>query len=152
MQQADFDTFRLALDKDVREFFSNRKPPSELLTDGELQANEFSLDHASLLRDLAPWGQDFPAPSFDNHFRVEQLRVLKERHIKYTLSPIVAGDRQDMAAPSLNAIQFNVLEPGEQPPVAVGENVHAVFELQTNEFRGNVSLQLQLQWLEPSQS
>ena len=146
--QSDLDTFRLALDKDVRAFFSNRKPPSELLTDGELQVHEFTLDNARLLRELAPWGQDFPAPSFDNYFRVVQFRVLKERHIKYTLSPLSENDGQELAAPLLNAIQFNVLEPGEQPSVSVGDRVHAVYELQTNEYRGDVSLQLQLQWLE----
>lgn len=157
LREADFATFSEALDRDVREFFANRKPPAELWTDGELDPREFTFENAGLLQDLAPWGQDFPAPSFDNRFRVESVRVLKERHIKYVLSPLqVAADAAAthiaadaaLAGSAVDAIQFNVLEPGDAAEAQPGDIVHAVYELKTNEYRGTTSLQLFLQMLE----
>lgn len=151
LREADFETFKQALDDDVRQFFSNRKPPTQLLTDGKLPLTDFTLANAAMLRELAPWGQDFPAPSFDNRFRVDDFRIMKQRHIKYTLSALPI--EQDSAAasaslPVVTALHFNVLEPGEQPAVVPGDIVHAVFELKTNHFNGDTSLQLNLQMLE----
>ncbi len=155
LREADFATFSAALDQDMRDFFANRKPPTELWTDGELDAQEFTLENAALLQDMAPWGQDFPAPSFDNRFLVESVRVLKERHIKYRLSPLPVfaegadvADSLSSAADSVDAIHFNVLEPGDEPEAHPGDTVHAVYELKTNEFRGNTNLQLLLQMLQ----
>ena len=155
LREADFATFSAALDQDMRDFFANRKPPTELWTDGELDAQEFTLENAALLQDMAPWGQDFPAPSFDNRFLVESVRVLKERHIKYRLSPLPVfaegadvADSLSSAADSVDAIHFNVLEPGDEPEAHPGDTVHAVYELKTNEFRGNTTLQLLLQMLQ----
>ncbi len=156
--EADFAVFKQALDEDVREFFENRKPPTQLMTDGSLSPADFNLENAGLLRELAPWGQDFPAPSFDNNFRVEDYRVLKERHVKYTLLPLpmdtvlnnAAGTASgaEASGSAITAMHFNVLEPGEALEVLPGDIVHAVFELKTNHFRGSSTLQLNLQMLE----
>ena len=38
-------------------------------TDGELQANEFSIETAEVIKSGGPWGQAFPEPVFDGEFK-----------------------------------------------------------------------------------
>ena len=39
-------------------------------TDGELQANEFSIETAEVIKSGGPWGQAFPEPVFDGEFKI----------------------------------------------------------------------------------
>jgi single-stranded-DNA-specific exonuclease len=49
---------------------------ADVLSDGELAANEFDRAMAEALRDGGPWGQGFPEPQFDGEFEVLSWRVL----------------------------------------------------------------------------
>ena len=90
------------------------------------------LDAARLLaREV--WGQGFPAPAFDNVFRAEHQRILKDRHLKLELS--LAGTR-------FSAIRFNC---AERAPDAL----RAVYRLNINEYKGLSSVQLMLEHFEP---
>ena len=151
-----FAEFQNAFDEDVRAFFSGRPPPSEILSDGELPVDCFTLDTAEMLQDLAPWGQEFPAPVFKNSFNVESVRLMKDKHLKIQLRPIVSPAATDSGesgnpaggiAKSLEAVYFNAIEPAAdgnvgEVPVAVGEQLEVVFELKINTFRNRSSLQL----------
>jgi len=55
---------------------------AEILTDGELPAADISLEMASLLEDLGPWGQRFAEPLFDGRFEVIDHRVVGGSHLK----------------------------------------------------------------------
>ncbi|MCY7355686.1 MAG: single-stranded-DNA-specific exonuclease RecJ, partial [Lysobacter sp.] len=59
---------------------------SEVLSDGELAAEEFDRAHAEALRDGGPWGQGYPEPLFDGSFEVFAWRVVGERHLKFELA------------------------------------------------------------------
>ena len=116
-------------------------PPSHQIdTDGPLEEEFFTREIAEMIRGAAPWGQQFPAPSFDNEFTVVSSRVVGEQHLKLRLR---ARDRM------VDAIAFRALQPGETPPEL--DRIRAVYQLDVNHFRGERSLQLIIEHLEPVQ-
>ena len=60
-----FEPFSQAFDAQIRQRLSADDLHGRLLSDGELELTEFSLDTAKLLREAGPWGQGFPEPLFD---------------------------------------------------------------------------------------
>jgi len=126
---ADFDRFRASF----AEVASTRIAPEllqgELITDGPLESPHFCRELADALRAAGPWGQAFPEPVFDNAFEVLDWRVLGERHVKYKL-------RAEGGA-VLSAIHFGAWK-GEPPPA----RVHAVFQLEPDDFRDRRDVQL----------
>lgn len=105
-----------------------------LWTDGELTANEFNVQTVDLIEQLGPWGQKFPHPIFEGQFKVIEHRWLKEVHLKLKLA-LENGQ-------IVEAIAFNALDKFEYD--AQQAYVNLVYELDKNEFRGNVSLQLRV--------
>lgn len=106
-------------------------------SDGKLHPKEFELKQADELRYAAPWGQHFPAPVFDNRFKLVNKRLLKEKHLKLQLVP-------EGQSCSVAAIAFNV-DVDKWPEE--GEIVHLLYRLEVNEFRGSSSLQLMIEQL-----
>ncbi|MFC6167125.1 single-stranded-DNA-specific exonuclease RecJ [Acinetobacter terrestris] len=109
-----------------------------LWTDGELPTAIFQIDTVDLLQNLTPWGQKFPSPIFEGVFKVLDYRWLKETHLKLRL----ALDNGQI----VEAIAFNASEKFEFD--AMQDSVRLVYELDKNEFNGNVSLQLRVMHLE----
>jgi single-stranded-DNA-specific exonuclease len=103
-------------------------------TDGELPASDIALATAQLLREAGPWGQGFPEPCFDGVFAVKSSRVVGDRHVKLWVQ------HPDDGA-SFDAIAFNYFD-GEQRGKAPAGNVHIVYRLDINEYRGERRLQL----------
>jgi len=106
-------------------------------SDGTLQAQDFDLKCANELRFAAPWGQNFPTPTFDNHFTIVAKRIIKGRHLKLSIRP--KGFEC-----TVSAIFFNAeldCWPDE------GAEVHLLYKLDVNEFRGDFSLQLMIEKL-----
>ncbi|GLT23986.1 single-stranded-DNA-specific exonuclease [Zoogloea oryzae] len=102
-----------------------------LETDGALEDSLYNLETARLLeREI--WGQGFAAPVFDDVFRVENQRVLKDKHLKLQLKK---GNTR------LEAIQFNHAD-------AAAPSIHAAFRLSVNEYNGVSSIQLMLEHFE----
>ncbi len=113
----------------------------KLFTDGALKSNEFHLNSADQIRFAAPWGQHFPAPVFDNQFKIIQKKILKNAHIKLVLHLI---DNKKQTTTTIDAIAFNVnlKEWPEQ-----GALVHLLYRLDVNEFRGLSTVQLMVERL-----
>jgi single-stranded-DNA-specific exonuclease len=103
---------------------------AELLSDGELQAQEFDRAHAEALRDGGPWGQGYPEPLFDGEFEVLGWRVLGERHLKLELAAPPGRGR-------LDAIEFGGWT-GTPPPA----RVRVAYRLQPDDWRGGQAVQL----------
>jgi single-stranded-DNA-specific exonuclease len=102
-------------------------------SDGELSAQEFTLDIASALRLGGPWGQHFPEPMFDGHFGIVQQRLVGEKHLKLVLAIPGTGE-------IIDAIAFNVdLDVWPDDKI---DQVEAAYRLDVNEFRGRHSVQL----------
>ncbi len=114
-------------------------------SDGQLEADDFNLKSADSLRFAAPWGQNFPAPVFDNQFVLINKRLLKERHLKLILRPCYQQRNSKVSQSTqrtIQAIAFNV-DVGEWPEE--GADVHLLYKLEVNEFRGDCSVQLMIE-------
>ena len=112
----------------------------KMLTDGELQPQQLSLQTAALLRDSGPWGQLFPEPCFEGIFRLQQQRIVGEKHLKLTLSP------ESDPAKSIDAIYFNI-DPADWPNFQA-EWARCVYRLDINEYRGVEKVQLMVQFMQ----
>lgn len=137
-----FPAFVDAFEMAVRNRLTEKQLQAVIDSDGELEAQEFSMQTAATLRACAPWGQAFPEPLFDGEFLLLQQRIVGERHLKMVVAP--QGNPQQ----ALDAIAFNV--DTEQWPQPV-EKVLLAYKLDINEYRGRESLQLLVSHLEPLQ-
>ncbi|MGI3131539.1 single-stranded-DNA-specific exonuclease RecJ [Halopseudomonas pachastrellae] len=140
LREADFPAFADAFDAEVRRQLQPADLAGRLLSDGQLEAAELSLEMAASLREAGPWGQHFPEPLFHGEFELLQQRLVGERHLKMVLR--VAG-----SAEVLDAIAFNI-DPHVWPDPTV-QRVLLAYTLDINEFRGRRSLQLMVRHLEP---
>ena len=109
----------------------------ELQSDGPLAPHEFDVELAELLQSAVPWGQGFPEPLFDNVFALQGWRVVGERHLKLQLR----GERSLL----LDAIHFGGWR-GAPPP----DRLRVLYRLGVNSFRGERSVQLVVEHIEPA--
>ena len=109
-----------------------------LWTDGELPTEYFHIETVDFLQNLSPWGQKFPSPIFEGVFKILDYRWLKEMHLKLRLA-LQNGQ-------IVEAIAFNARDKFEFD--AMQGSVRLVYEIDKNEFNGNVSLQLRVIHLE----
>ena len=102
------------------------------LTDGALQASDFSLWFAEHLAEASIWGHGFAPPVFDGVFDVLSFKILKDKHLKLSL-------RYPGVQYPIEAICFNF---DTEVWDYRAEQVHLLFELDINEWNGKQSLQL----------
>ena len=132
-----FPRFRAAMTLLGRARLKPEQLAERVLTDGELDAGDLSLETACLLRDAGPWGQGFPEPQFEGTFELLAQRVVAERHLKMTVkSP-------EHHAP-LDAIAFSRTAAGCKP----GGRLRLVYRLDVNEYRPAPAVQLIVEHLE----
>ena len=136
LSAARLDEFRDAFVTEVEAALGGAPPDRELLSDGELDESELTLELAGLLKFAAPWGQQFAEPCFDGVFEVLSRRIVGETHLKLSLRPV--GGRG-----AIDAIAFGW---AERDPGAV--RLRAVYKLDVNEWRGEQRLQLLIEHLE----
>ncbi|MBS98684.1 MAG: single-stranded-DNA-specific exonuclease RecJ [Oceanospirillaceae bacterium] len=134
------DAFREAFDQEVRRQLDEQALTQRVLTDGGLGGQEFTLELAELIREAGPWGHQFPEPRFDGRFRVLQQRIVGQRHLKLVVMEPASGL-------ALDGIAFNV-DTRRWPDESVTE-LHLVYRLDINEFRGQRNLQLMIEQLLP---
>lgn len=130
--------FEQAFDAEVRRHLSAEDLVGVVHSDGPLTPRDFTFELATQLREGGPWGQGFPEPTFDGRFQVQSLRVLKERHLKLRLIP-ETGERP------VPAIAFSQAEDAD---FGEGDWVEAAYRLDLNEFRGEIDLQLNVQFIQ----
>ncbi len=129
--ERDYQRFCKALEDVVQSLVRPADLTRNIETDGALETGWMTLQSARLIeQDI--WGQGFPAPVFDDRFRVEKQRLLKDRHLKLQLSK--NGARFD-------AIRFNCAD-------AAPGDIRAAYRLAPNEFNGITSLQLMVEHFE----
>jgi single-stranded-DNA-specific exonuclease len=133
LEEAQFERFQQCFGELVTEWLDPALLQGEVVSDGPLSAAEMTMEVAQMLRDAGPWGQMFPEPLFDGHFRLLQQRLVGERHLKVMVEPVGGG-------PLLDGIAFNV-DTSCWPDNGV-RDVQLAYKLDINEFRGNRSLQL----------
>ncbi len=123
--EADFGNFVAAFEQVSGELLSASDLAQRIETDGALEHAEMNLEVARLL-DEQVWGQGFPAPQFSDDFLVENQRVVSEKHLKLRLAT---------KGKIIEAMLFGHNE-------LLPEQIHAVYNLNVNEYNGAQSLQL----------
>jgi single-stranded-DNA-specific exonuclease len=136
LEEERFAEFKTAYETEVAASVEPSMLQGVLLTDGELLADEFSLELAQLLRDAGPWGQGFPEPLFEGEFHLLQQRTVGESHLKLRLSAMSGGG-------DIEGIAFN------QPSLSARvEQVRLAYRLDVNEFRGLRTPQLIVEYIQ----
>ena len=126
--------FTKAFEAEAARMLSEEQLTATLFSDGEIETAWFSMEIAEQLEQAGPWGQEFPEPLFDGSFEIVQFRVVGEKHLKMSLSPIGS------AACTVDSIAFNVET--ELWPTDDTREIEIFYRMEINEFRGNRSLQL----------
>jgi single-stranded-DNA-specific exonuclease len=137
LPRAHFETFSRAFAEEVARHLDENDLAGKVLSDGELVADDMTMELAQSLRAAGPWGQGFPEPLFDGRFEVLGSRIVGEKHLRLTLRPPQGR--------SVQAIAFNraALQPSE------GSKVEAAYRLDINSYQGNQTLQLVIEHLAP---
>ena len=138
LRRDDFETFSRLFDRVVRRRLQPEDLQPVILSDGTIPPAELGLELAWEIVRSGPWGQGFPEPVFHGEFEVVNQRLLKEKHWKLVV-------RAEGHAPVLDAIGFNLVD---QVPGPLPERVRLAYQLDVNEFRGNISPQLRIVHLE----
>ncbi|MEO8104651.1 MAG: single-stranded-DNA-specific exonuclease RecJ, partial [Betaproteobacteria bacterium] len=99
-------------------------------TDGALDAGELDFEFVSTI-DAQVWGQGFVSPSFTGSFKVVEQRVVGEKHLKLKIQ---------MGGTTFEAMRFGSAD-------TLNTRIEAVYRPSINEFRGNKTLQLVLDYV-----
>lgn len=137
--EADYELFAQSFDEEVRQHLGEDDLQGVIMSDGELSEPEFSMTTAEELRYAGPWGQTFQEPVFDGIFNIINKRIVGEKHLKLSLQPV--NSRLE-----IDAIAFNTTD---EEWSAEHTQAKVAYRLDVNVFRGNKSLQLMVEHIEP---
>lgn len=137
IKRENFNAFQQAFHQTLQKFIQPEQLQGVIYTDGELSAEELSLATAELLKQAGPWGQHFAEPMFEGDFTILQQRLVGEKHLKMLVES-ANGNLFD-------AIWFNV-DLRQYPDLSI-KKAKLIYKLDINEFRGNRSLQLFIEYL-----
>lgn len=104
------------------------------ITDGHLLPSDISLAFADSLSQFL-WGQGFLPPVFDGVFGVQSHKILKDKHLKFSLS-------YEQVQYPIDAIWFNF---DNKAWDYRADRVHILYKLAVNEWQGNRRVQLIIQ-------
>lgn len=143
LAEENLDEFKMLFNQVVCNKIGPEGLAASVLSDGELAPADFTLALADHLAASGPWGQAFAEPIFDGIFINHQQRLLNDKHLKMVVSPLYAPEVL------LDAIAFNV-DPQQWADSAV-KKLRMAYKLNVNEFRGQRSLQLLVDYLEQAE-
>lgn len=126
-KQKAFNVFQMSCETVERELLTHADLLATIETDDGLQGNGVSLATVQLLSKQV-LGQDFNQPMFFDNFAVINPYVVGEKHLKLLLQ---------MDQKRLDAIYFN-------PYDDLLNTIEAVYALESNEFKGLQTVQLQI--------
>lgn len=138
-----FADFQHIFNQTVADWFDEEQHMQSIIwTDGELNSNEFNLETAELIKSVGTWGQGFPEPCFDGEFKILDQRAIgqNKNHLKMLLEPKQGGVLLDAIAFNINTRLY--------PDLSI-KQARLAYKLDINEFRGNRSLQLLVDYIEP---
>lgn len=135
--KADINTFKDLLNQVVAAVSQDLPKEAVILSDGELDVADISMQTAATLKFALPWGQKFEEPIFDGEFDLINQRLVGQKHLKITVGQ--NGQYFDGIAFNIDLTQW----PNEQV-----KHVKLAYKLDINEFRGQSSVQLMVSGLE----
>ncbi|BBE86778.1 TPA: single-stranded-DNA-specific exonuclease RecJ [Haemophilus influenzae] len=137
-----FADFQYLFNQTIADWLDEEHLQGVIWTDGELNSNEFNLETAELIKSVGTWGQGFPEPCFDGEFKILDQRAIgqNKNHLKMLLEPKQGGVLLDAIAFNINTRLY--------PDLSI-KQARLAYKLEINEFRGNRSLQLLVDYIEP---
>jgi len=132
VQSSRLEAFQQAFDDVVAHL---RFQADEVLSEGALSSDELSVETAQALADAGPWGQGWEEPLFDGQFTVLDRRVVGQKHLKLSLTPVSGG-------PVLDAIAFGA---GDRCHQELPNPLAITYRLEINRWRGQITPQLNIQ-------
>ncbi|MBT8118525.1 MAG: single-stranded-DNA-specific exonuclease RecJ [Gammaproteobacteria bacterium] len=138
IRQENFSSFRSAFNEHVSASLRPQDLDNINESDGPVAEKFMTMEASEIIKYASPWGQLFPEPVFDDEFKILNWRIVGEKHLKLELM------KEDSGA-CYSAIAFNKTD--DDLPLG-DKNIHVVYRLDVNEFRGNRSLQLIIQHIE----
>ncbi len=149
IEPARLQDFSKAFDAVVHQMMDEADLQPVVYSDGELEPSDLTLASAQCLKEVAPWGQGFPEPVFDGVFNIINGRIVGARHMKLLVMPLGSqsqtSERPNASGAAIDAIQFNSPLAGREVP----RKVRMAYRLDVNRFRGETSLQLLVDYVEP---
>ena len=136
-----YSLFRAAMKSLGEERLGPEDFDEKISTDGVLSGSDITVEVASLLHAIGPWGQGFPEPLFEGSFVLINQRILSDKHLKMT----VKVNRNEHP---LDAIAFN-FSPGNWQ---VGDSLNLIYRLGVNDYYASPRVQLIVEYIEPSKS
>ena len=133
LAESDLPRFATMFEAIAREQLSPADLARTLDSDGGLAPGELDVELAAALR-AEVWGQGFPAPVFDDTFSVLAQRTVGEHHSKLALA---------RGTERFDAILFRHADP-------LPRSIRAAYRPDVNEWRGQVSLQLVIEYWQPA--
>lgn len=144
INKSDFDTFYDLFESEIINFVKNNSISLEpiLEYDFKLEENDFKLQALEKIESLEPFGREFEKPLFYNSFTIENLRLVgkDKNHAQLVL--------RYKNIPSIKAIWFNASENKIIEQIAIGDTIKACYELQKEEFLGQINLSLNIKLIE----
>ncbi|KMK51812.1 ssDNA exonuclease RecJ [[Actinobacillus] muris] len=137
IHQDNFQRFQQLFDEAINEQVGPEQLQGVIYTDGELSGEELNLETAELLRQAGPWGQNFAEPTFEDEFKILQQKLLSGKHLK-----LLVEHPQGIL---LDALWFNV-DLRLFPDLSI-KQAKLVYRLDINNFRGNRTIQLLIEYL-----
>ena len=136
IREQDFARFNLEFEAVAAELLTPADLEAVIEVDGALEVQHMHWELAQMLEQQVVWGQGFPPPVFCDEFLVIDQRVVGEKHLKLILEK---GKKR------FDAIFFQQQE-------FLPAKIHAIYQLQTNQYNGMESLQICLRhWQETVQ-
>ncbi len=137
LKKEDLTVFEKLWQEEVDVFLSRNTIDNRIITDGEIDNHQWSLDFISSIQQAGPWGQAFPEPCFHGTFLVNAKRILKDKHLKLTLCSL---DNSTF----IDAIYFNV-----EPSLLEAElqKIQVVYKLSINRYQSMESVQMMIEHL-----
>lgn len=126
--------FQKAFDKAVRAAVTPEMLDAVLLTDGSLKQEQLNLQTVATLTNAGPWGNGFAEPLFAGEFKLVNQRVVGQDHLK-----LVLGLNDQL----IDAIAFR-----QKPLDARSERVKVVYKPALNDYAGQQTLQLMVEYIE----
>ena len=137
LKKSDFSKFYDFFEQEVSRLMTDEDITLEpcIEYDFELDEPHFNLDTLTKIDSLEPYGREFEKPVFCNNFTIENIRLVgkDKNHAQLVLR---------YKNTSIKGIWFNATDNVIADQLSIGDMVKVCYQLQKEEFRGQVNLSL----------
>ncbi|ABO47292.1 single-stranded-DNA-specific exonuclease RecJ [Francisella tularensis] len=144
IKKSDFDKFYQLFESEITDIITKQNIILEPIIeyDFELDEHHFELETLDKIDALEPFGRKFEKPLFCNQFMLENLRLVgkDKNHAQLVL--------RYKNISSIKAIWFNATDNKILEQLIIGDCIKACYELQKEEFLGQINLSLNIKTIE----